>query len=118
MRETGVVIGLLALFVLVGVARSIPWHVLLEYGQQMMLGAAAVGIPLELVYFLLLGGALWHSGDPPRGWYWRSFEHHHRIEPAMRWLVLPPFYLGALAFLVITLGISVVVLALIMAAMG
>lgn len=118
MRETGLVLGLLLLLVLLGVARSMPWLVLLGIGQQVMFGAAAIGIPLELLYFSLLGAVLWHGGGTPRGWYWRSFDHHHLVGPTARWFVLPPFYFGALAFLAMVLGILIVLLALVMAALS
>lgn len=117
MRETAIVAGVLSLLVGVGVARVLAWPALLSHGQSLMLGAAMVGIPLEALYFVLLSWALRRSpAGAPRGWYWRSFEHHHRLLPQHRVLVLIPFYLGALSFVAIVLGIAAVVWALFRAA--
>ena len=74
--------------------------------------AAAIGIPLQALYFGALGLALTWSGVRPEGWYWRPFAHHHLLSPAQRWLVLPLFWAGAIAFLVILLGIATTVLGL------
>ena len=75
-------------------------------------------IPAEVVYFGLLAICLHHNGIVPRGWYWRSFEHHHLLSVAQKWLVLPAFFLGALCFLLIVMGIILVLLAATMAAFG
>jgi hypothetical protein len=88
----------------------VPWGQLIEAGQALMLGAGAIGIPLELVYFVLLGIALARTGEKPKGWYWASFLHHHLLSARARAIVLPWFYAGALAFLAIGLGILLVVL--------
>jgi hypothetical protein len=86
-----------------------PWYQLVENGNSLMLAAAAIGIPVEGVYFGLLHLALGKVGRP-EGWYWRTFAHHHLLETRQRWLVLPWFYVGALAFLGMTLGIGLVIL--------
>ena len=96
----------------------LPCEQVLRFGNGLMLGSAALGIPTELVYFLLLGLALGRSGARPAGWYWRSFDHHHLLSQRARRLVLPWFYVGAAAFLGIGLGILIVVLALVSALMG
>jgi hypothetical protein len=72
-----------------------------------MLRSAALGIPLEIIYFGLLAWALWANGDAPGGWYQRSFEHHSRLQPWQRFWILPPFYAGALAFFGIVVGIAI-----------
>jgi hypothetical protein len=91
-------------------ARTFAWGELIEVGQALMLRASAIGIPLELVYFALLALALRNNPARPRGWYWRSFEHHHLLTRTQRLRVLPFFFLGALAFLGIALGIGLVLL--------
>ena len=79
-------------------------------GQALMLRSSALGIPLELIYFALLAFALHAHPQFPKGWYWRSFEHHHLLSQSQRRWVLPFFYVGALAFLGIALGIGMVLL--------
>ena len=103
---------LLVLLVLSAFAaiRLVSGDQLVIAGQYLMLRAAAFGVPLELVYFALLAGALRANGDAPRGWYWRSFEHHHLLRPWQRRSIIPLFYAGALAFLGIVLGIVISVL--------
>ena len=110
MQELLWVIGLLALVSAWAAVRLVPGFVIVFAGQTLMLGSAAVGIPLELVYFALLAWALHANGEVPKGWYWRSFAHHHLLTRQQRLWVLPPFYAGALAFLGIGLGIAIVVL--------
>src|SRR5687767_12424471 len=88
----------------------VPWGELIETGQLLMLGAGALGIPLEIVYFVLLGVALGRTGARPKGWYWASFLHHELLSDRARKIVLPWFYAGALAFVGIGLGILLVLL--------
>jgi hypothetical protein len=104
--------ALLLLLVLgaVTAARMFAWGELIESGQALMLRSSALGIPIELLYFALLGLLLQKYPETPRGWYWRTFEHHHLLTPRERAWVLPLFYLGALAFLGIALGIGLVLL--------
>lgn len=112
MQEIAIFVLLLVGLVALGLARAVPALVLVEDGRDLMLAAAAVGIPLQVVYFGLLGACLAWSQRRPAGWFWRPFEHHHLLTPAQRWLVLPVFYAGAIAFVAIVLGISSVVLGL------
>lgn len=91
------------------------WGDLVELGQALMLRSAAVGIPLELLYFGLLALTIARRADCPRGWYWRSFAHHHLLTRAQRLWILPVFYAGALVFLGIALGIALVMLGLLAA---
>ncbi len=117
MPEVLWVIGILLLVGAAAAIELVPWPVLLELGNQIMLTSAAVGVPLELIYFAGLGAALRYSGERPRGWYWRSFDHHHLLTPRQRGLVLPFFYLGALSFVAIVLGIAITVLGMLAAAL-
>ena len=110
MQELLWVIGLLALIGAWAAIGLVPGDALVMAGERVMLSAAALGVPLELVYFALLAWALHTNGTAPTGWYWRSFAHHHLLSERQRLLVLPPFYAGALAFLGIGLGILIVVL--------
>lgn len=110
MHEVGFVIGLLLLTLAYASVGLVPWYVMVEAGRSLMLGAAALGIPLELVYFAALARALRANGDAPPGWYWRSFLHHHLLTPGQRPWVLAPFYAGALSFAAIALGIAIVLL--------
>lgn len=110
------VVGLLLFIGAISAVQVVPWPMLIESGNDLMLATAAVGIPLEIVYYALLAVALFWGAGLPRGWYWRPFQHHHLLGPRQRWLVLPWFYLGALAFLGIVLGIAVVLLGMLGAA--
>ena len=110
MHEAAWVIGLMVVVCAYAAIGLVPGDVLVLTGQSVMLTSAAIGLPLELVYFALLAWALHVNGATPKGWYWRSFAHHHLLTKAQRLIVLPPFYAGALAFLGIAFGIAVVVL--------
>lgn len=92
------------------VSAMLPWEQVVIFGRDVMLGSGFVGIPLELVYFTLLGLALGRPGPRPAGWYWRSFAHHHLLDQRARRLVMPWFYTGALCFLGIGLGILIVLI--------
>ncbi|MGD8859445.1 MAG: hypothetical protein PVI30_05495 [Myxococcales bacterium] len=110
------VIGVLMLIGAAGAIELVPWPLIVESGNDLMLASAALGIPLEIAYFLLLWLCLRHGGAPPAGWYWVSFKHHHLLGRAQRWLVLPLFYAGALSFLGIVFGIATVLLGMLAAA--
>lgn len=116
MHELGLVIGLLLLIGAYASVGIVPWFVIVDAGRTLMLSAAALGIPLEVVYFTALGWALRRNGSTPAGWYWRSFAHHHLLTKEQRPWVLTPFYAGALAFAAIALGIAIVLLGFIAAA--
>jgi hypothetical protein len=92
------------------VSAMFPWEQVMIVGRDVMLGSGAVGIPLELIYFTLLGIALGRPGPRPAGWYWRSFMHHRLLSPRARRFVMPWFYAGALCFVGIGLGILIVLL--------
>jgi hypothetical protein len=96
---------------------SVPAEQLVIAGQYVMLGSAALGVPLEVVYFGLLAWALHANGDSPQGWYLRSFKHHVRLQAWQRLWILPLFYVGALAFLGIVFGIAISLLGFV-AALG
>jgi hypothetical protein len=110
MQEALWVLGLLLLACAYAVVSAVAGDALLLVGLDVMLSSAAVGIPLEVVYFLMLAWALHANRRAAKGWYWRSFEHHGGLSPAQRRYILPPFYAGALAFLGIVLGIVICVL--------
>lgn len=116
MRELAWVVAALLGAAALGAVRWAPWEPMLEAGNELMLGAATLAVPLELVYFAALGLALRASGAPPKGWYWRSFDHHDRLGLGAKWVVLPFFYVGTLCMLATVLGIGLVLLALIGAA--
>jgi hypothetical protein len=115
MAEAGWALGVLLLLGGVTAVEMLGFNSLLELGQQVMLGSAALGIPLELAYYVLLGLVMARHPERQPGWYWRPFMHHHLLDTRARWLVLPPFYLGALSFLGIVLGIVMVLLAFVAA---
>lgn len=110
MLEAFWVIGLLLVVCGYAAIGLVPGDVLVVTGQGVMLSSAAIGLPLELLYFALLGWALRANDATPKGWYWRSFAHHHLLTKPQRLVVLPPFYAGALAFVGIALGIAIVLL--------
>ncbi|MEY4578873.1 MAG: hypothetical protein RL701_3576 [Pseudomonadota bacterium] len=107
MQEALWVFGMLLAVGAYAAVRTVPADQLVIAGQYVMLSSAALGVPLEIVYFGLLAWALRANHDSPRGWYLRSFEHHFRLQPWQRLWILPPFYAGALAFLGIVLGIVI-----------
>jgi hypothetical protein len=111
-REVAWSLGIFALLGALALCQTLGVESLVMFGRDVMVRAAAFGLPLELVYFGALAHALRRAGGAPPGWYWRSFEHHHRLTASARRWVLPWFYLGTLAMLAIVLGVAVVVLAL------
>ena len=107
MQETLWVLGFLLAIAAYVAASTVAPDQLVIAGQFVMFRAAAIGVPLELLYFALLASALRANANAPRGWYWRSFESHSLLRPWQRYWVLPPFYLGAVAFLGIVIGIVI-----------
>ena len=107
MQETLWVLGFLLAIAAYVAATTVAPDQLVIAGQFVMFRSAAVGVPLELLYFALLAWALHANANAPRGWYWRSFEAHSLLLPWQRYWVLPPFYLGAFAFLGIVIGIVI-----------
>lgn len=103
---------------LLGIARTVPFFDLIAVGQAVMLYGAAFGVPLEVVYFATLGISLNATRRLPVGWYWRPFAHHHLLERRQRWVVLPFYLSGALAFAVATLGIAIVITAIVVVSFG
>lgn len=112
MKEALWVAGLVSLMVLLGLSRTAA-DGLLSVGQWVMYGGAAIGVPLEIVYFGALYLALGKTGRRPGDWYSRPFDHHHLLTPDQRWWVLPFYLLGALSFAAATLGIAIVVIAIV-----
>jgi hypothetical protein len=107
------VAGVLLLLCAIGAVELVPWVQLIGVGNSLMLNSAALGIPLELIYFAALGIALTQNGTRPRGWYWRTFQHHHLLTRTQKFLIMPWFVTGALTFLCIVLGIVITVLGMI-----
>lgn len=107
MQETLWVLGFLLAAAAYVAATTVAPDQLVFAGQYVMFRAAAVGVPLELVYFALLAWALRANHNAPTGWYWRSYESHSLLHQWQRYWIMPPFYLGALAFLGIVLGIVI-----------
>ncbi|MDJ0789689.1 MAG: hypothetical protein QNK05_23075 [Myxococcota bacterium] len=112
MQELGLFLLILIGLLGIGIAQALPALVLIEEGQALMLAAGAIGIPLQILYYTLLGVALTATQSRPAGWYWRPFAHHHLLTEVQRWVVLPVFYTGALSFLAILFGIGVTLLGL------
>jgi hypothetical protein len=117
MVEALLVMAMLLVIGAFGAVKVVPWDQLLSFGKLLMLGSASFGIPLEAVYFTLLGLALTYSGRRPDGWYWRPFLHHHLLSSRQKVWVLPWFVSGALSFVGIVFGIVITVLGMIAAAM-
>ena len=118
MQEVLWVIGLVVAVGAYAAIGVVPPFQLVALGQLVMLSAAAIGLPLELLYFALLAWVLHANGKAQRGWYWRSFDHHGALTPAQRPWVLTSFYLGALAFLMTAIGIATVLLGFVAAALA
>jgi hypothetical protein len=110
MQEALWVLGLLLLACAYAIVSAVAGDELLLIGLDVMLSSAAFGVPLELIYFLLLAWALRANHRAAKGWYWRPFEHHDSLSDAQRLCILPPYYAGGLAFLGIVLGIVICVL--------
>lgn len=111
-------IGVVVLVVGINTAvRLVPPLQIIEGGVALMLGSAAPGIPLQVVYFGALAFALHRRGVLPRGWYWRTFDHHKQLIGRERPLVLVWFWLGFACFVGIVLGIATTLLGLVVFAL-
>ncbi len=115
MPEVVWVVGIVLLLGALGLVQVVPWPDLMRAGYDLMLDSAGLGIPLELLYFASLAIALRQSGRLVTGWYWKPFLHHHLLTREQKFLVLPWFITGSLAFLGIVLGIALTVLGMIAA---
>ncbi len=105
MREIALALGIAALLGGFAVALTAPPELVMIAGRNVMLLGGVVGTPIEVVYFGLLAWTLSRRSALPRGWYWRTFDHHWLLVGRERWVVLPWFYAGAFAFVVCVLGI-------------
>jgi hypothetical protein len=113
MPEIVWVVAVVLLLCAIGAVELVPWVQLIDTGNTVMLDSAALGIPLELIYFVALGLALTHTAKRPVGWYWRPFQHHHLLTRAQKLVVFPWYVSGALTFLCIVIGIVITVLGMI-----
>lgn len=104
---SGIVFALLVLSALV----MLDPLLVMAWSQQFMVVAAMIAVPFEVAYFVGLRLALAREGAPP-GWYWRSFDHHHKLGPRERWIVLSFFAIGTLCMVLASLGVVVVFAAL------
>ena len=109
--------ALLVVVVLAAVTATtlVPWEQLLRLSQSLMLGSAAIGVPLEIIYYAALGYLLGRGRERPKGWQWRSFVYHKELTTTGKWIVLPFFFVGALAFMVSALGILIAIIAFVAA---
>ena len=106
-REAAFAVAITLLLLLMALVLTLPPDTVMLGGRDVMLAAGLTGIPIEVVYFAALGVALARRSVLPAGWYWRSFDHHHLLLGRERWIVLPWFYAGAVAFVICMLGIVV-----------
>lgn len=110
--EALLVVSLVAILFGIAFLSSFFWLDLLRYGLAVSVVCALVGLPLEAVYFASMIVFARRDGDWPGGWIWRSFEHHERLSTKQRWLALPFFFFGAVAFGLASLATLVTVFAL------
>lgn len=95
MRELALVV--LALLVLSAIAYGVQFVAqpsVYQLAWLLMTVLGLVAVVAESIYFATLFASLQKNGEVPARWYARSFEHHHRLSPSQRWLVLPFFWLG------------------------
>ncbi len=108
--ELIIVGAILLCFAAIAALALAPPLALLKAGVALGIGAAAIGVPLQIIYFAALRAVLNKSGVLPKGWYWRTFAHHHLLNKHQRKFVLPWFWAGFVAFVVVSLGLLIVLL--------
>ena len=95
MRELAIVV--LAFVALAAIAYGVEFVAepsVYQLAWLLMTVLGLVAVVAESIYFAALFASLQQNGEVPKRWYARSFEHHHRLSPRQRWLVLPFFWLG------------------------
>lgn len=110
--ELALVVAVVLLLVCVSLLSTIGWFTLVRMSLAISVASAMVGIPLEAVYFGMMIFIARREGNWQRGWIWRSFEHHARLSRAQRWVILPFFFLGAMAFAIASLATAATVFGL------
>ena len=105
MRELLLVVGMLAVFVVAGLAVFLPIRGLMEMGAWMVAAGFALGIPTALVYHVLLYRAMARAGVLEKGWYWRPTSFHSRVIPSDYRRLRPWFMTGGGGFVIVVLGI-------------
>jgi hypothetical protein len=73
-----------------------------------------LGVPTGFYYHVLLRRELLRQGELPRGWYWRPFVHHERLDDEAAARLRPWWTLGGLGFVLIVLALVISVVALMM----
>ena len=73
-------LGIAAALLMLAGLLTLPAEVVMIVGRNVMLVGGVFGVPIEVVYFALLGVMLSRRSVAPAGWYWRSFDHHHLLE--------------------------------------
>jgi hypothetical protein len=73
----GVVVLLSGLSLL---ALSVPPLVIAWICLGMIAAGFLLGVPAGFTYHVLLRRELLRLGELPRGWYWRPFVHHERLD--------------------------------------
>ena len=111
MREVLYAFGLFAIIGLIGLVAFLDPVQVMAWSQTLMVWGVTLAAPFELAYFAGLGRAL-HRTDAPRGWYWRSFDHHKALGPRERYLVLGCFAVGSTLMALASLAVVVVIAAL------
>ncbi len=109
----GVVIGLLV----IAAAAVVPWGTSVVASVAICAVGFGLGLPAALVYHVRLWQALRRHGPVPRRWIWDPIAHHERLDALDRDRVLPWFFAGGAAFVVVCLGIVWIVVALVAAFM-
>jgi hypothetical protein len=107
---------LLAIAVLSGLsllAITVPPVVLAWLCLGLIFAGFLLGVPSGLYYHVLLRRELVRQGDLPKGWYWRPFVHHERLEDDALSRLRPWWTLGGVGFVLIVLALAISVVALV-----
>lgn len=105
MLESLIAIGILTLFVLIGIAASAAGETMLWAGIAIAAFGFAYGIPAAIVYHWRLYRSLLRVNRLPKRWWLAPTKLHDQIPGPDRRVVLRWAMLGGSGFVVIVLGI-------------
>jgi hypothetical protein len=109
-REIGIVVGIGVTLLAFSVISFADPAASMEMGRHVMLSAFSASFPFWVSYFFGMA-VVARRRTLPRGWYWRSYEHHASLVGLQRYLILGSFIMATLTLTVSGFGIVAVVIA-------
>jgi hypothetical protein len=113
MMELLLAVGVMVLLLSLAWATQLPWDILLLYGQWGVAIGMLTGVPPAVVYHVRLWQELRAAQQPTRGFIWNPIRFHPLVAPHRQSRFLPWFYAGGAGFVVVTLGLVAMGLAVV-----